>query len=345
MSARPKLSRMVVLAVVLLQASTAQSDEVCDVVLATTPAPLEAKPTSSACPEDMLEVEGDFCPFLDQVCLRRPRDWSYRCLEYRKSGPCQTRTAHKHFCIDKYEWPNRAGEEPVVMKDWYEAGAACKAIGKRLCTQDEWTLACEGPEHLPYPYGQSRDATACNIDKPHLTVDEKALRHPGKRDAEVARLWQGEKSGSRERCVSPFGVHDMTGNVDEWTVNETGKPHKSALKGGYWSWVRGRCRAVTPGHEEDFRYYQIGWRCCADAPTTSKPSTAVAEPASAAQPITIVVPAQARGHRIYVDEKVRGVAPAVVTVPCGPHVVRLGAKGRSHEIDGPCGGRFALPYP
>ncbi len=64
----------------------------------------------------------------------------------------------------------------------------------------------------------------------------------------------------------------MRGNVDEWPRNETGKPHQSALKGGYWSWVRGRCRPVTPGHEEDFKYYNIGWRCCADTGTVKETS-------------------------------------------------------------------------
>jgi hypothetical protein len=211
----------------------------------------------------MREIEGTFCPFLDQICIKRPQAMSYRCSEYRSpSGNCQTGTTDKHFCIDDYEWPNKAGETPVVMKNWYEARDACQSVGKRLCTEDEWTLACEGPEHLPYPYGYARDANACNIDKPAIQVNEEALRRPDRRVAEAARLWQGEPSGSRAKCVSPFGVHDMTGNVDEWTVNEKGNPHQSALKGGYWSWVRGRCRAVTEGHEEAFRYYQIGWRCC-----------------------------------------------------------------------------------
>lgn len=247
--------------VCILHASSARSEELCLAEAEPSPA-APSKP--GACPADMVEIDGDFCPFLDQICIKRPVERSYRCSLYQKSSACQTGTAHQHFCIDTYEWPNKAGEQPTVMKDWYQAKAACEGLGKRLCTQDEWTQACEGPEHLPYPYGYARDATACNIDKPHPDVDEKALNNPQKRDAEVARLWQGEASGARERCVSPYGVHDMTGNVDEWVVNPSGKPHNSALKGGYWSYARARCRAVTPGHEEGFRYYQIGWRCCAN---------------------------------------------------------------------------------
>ena len=243
-----------------------------------------------ACASGMIEVEGDYCADLpEQRCLK----WSSkenaekkrgRCLEFAPTAPCPSPTIKKHFCIDQYEYPNKAGENPVVMKDWYEARNLCNAAGKRLCGESEWTLACEGKERKPYPYGQKRDSTACNIDKAPLNVHEDEWKAAGaRREAEVKRLWQGEPSGSRAQCKSPYGVMDMTGNVDEWVVNEKGKPHKSALKGGYWSWVRGACRPVTDGHEEDFRYYQIGFRCCADAasssttastPTTTTPTTA-----------------------------------------------------------------------
>jgi hypothetical protein len=43
--------------------------------------------------------------------------------------------------------------------------------------------------------------------------------------------------------------------------------------------VRTRCRPVTTAHNEVFSFYQIGFRCCADAP-----SSAAAKPAPAAQP-------------------------------------------------------------
>ncbi len=225
-----------------------------------------AAATPGTCPDGMLEVEGDYCPEVEQRCIRWENEKKFRCLEFAPTSPCKKGTSHRHFCMDRYEWPNQAGATPVVMKTWYEAKAACGGIGKRLCTDGEWTLACEGAERRPYPYGYKRDATACNIDHDHVLPDEKALSSPDpkKRDAEVARLWRGEASGSRGRCVSPFGVHDMTGNVDEWVVNEKGKPHQSALKGGYWSRVRGRCRPITDGHDEFFFYYQIGFRCCSD---------------------------------------------------------------------------------
>ena len=382
---RAERVRWVAFGVCIMHATAARSDDAgVDAgarPLADEP-PHAAQPgVAAACQADMLEVQGTFCPFLDQVCIKRPLAMSYRCSEYRApSGNCQTATSQKHFCIDKYEWPNKAGEEPVVMKSWYEARDACQSIGKRLCTQDEWTLACEGPEHLPYPYGYTRDATACNIDKDAIQVNEDALKRPDKRAAEVARLWQGEASGSRPNCKSPFGVFDMTGNVDEWTVNETGNPHNSALKGGYWSWVRGRCRAVTAGHDEGFRYYQIGWRCCASAsrdgasvppvapvpaPVAPVPAPVapVARPAAPPPPPPRVVddlprdtvkgpqkgalglPASAAGHRVFVDGKLVPTSLGTAVVDCGTRTVKIGHDGRDQVIEVPCGGRIRVAYP
>ena len=240
--------------------------------------------TTSQCAEGQVEVEGDYCPALEQKCIRWmdpettvPR----RCSEFAPTGACQGKTTKKHFCIDKYEYPNKLGEKPVVMKTWYEAADACKAQGKRLCGDSEWTLACEGQERLPYPYGYERNSEACNIDKPHPDVNEVAMANPYTRDAEVARLWQGENSGSRESCVSPFGAMDMTGNVDEWVINESGMPYKSGLKGGYWGPVRDRCRPMTTAHYENFVFYQIGFRCCADVGGADAAAT---KPASGAAP-------------------------------------------------------------
>jgi hypothetical protein len=255
--------------------------------------------STGSCPDGMLEVEGDYCPdaSLDQKCLRYidpegvfPR----RCAEFAPSTKCTGKTVKRHFCIDRFEWPNRAGENPVVMKTWYDARDACAGIGKRLCGDSEWTLACEGQDRLPYPYGYDRNSEACNIDKPHPDVNEKALgsADPKVRDAEAKRLWQGEPSGSRASCVSPYGVFDMTGNVDEWVLNEEHKPYNSGLKGGYWGPVRDRCRPMTTVHAEGFSFYQIGFRCCSDVPGASAPakSTTPQGPAAPSKGVAPVNP-------------------------------------------------------
>ncbi len=231
--------------------------------------PSGAYPAASAsmsCADGMVEVEGDYCPYVEQKCVRwLDPESKQRCADFEPgSSTCAGATVHKHFCIDRFEYPNVAGQKPAVMKDWYEAKATCEGEGKRLCGDSEWTLACEGEERLPYPYGFARSSGACNIDKPHLDVDEKAMADYARRDAEVARLDQRSSSGAYEACVSPYGAYDMTGNVDEWVVNESGHPYKSGLKGGYWGPVRDRCRPMTTAHNELFEFYQIGFRCCGD---------------------------------------------------------------------------------
>jgi len=248
----------------------------------TVESPASADPPSKVCPDSMVEVEGDYCPLLAQTCKRwlDPEDTTpRRCAEFEPSGPCQAKTVHKRFCIDRFEYPNKRGEKPVVMKTWSEARDVCLAQGKRLCGDTEWTLACEGEQRLPYPYGLQRSSDACNIDKPRPVANEKALADVKTRSAEVARLWQGEASGARASCKSGYGVFDMTGNVDEWVVNEGAQaPRRSGLKGGFWGPVRDRCRSMTDAHAEDFAFYQIGFRCCRD-PLRTLVATSTSTPA------------------------------------------------------------------
>ena len=171
---------------------------------------------------------------------------------------------HMDFCMDVFEWPNIEGVEPNIFIDWYSAKNECKKAGKRLCTEEEWTFACEGEEGLPYPYGFERNADACNIDHKWIAPDEGALSSQDHAEEELKRLWQGMPSGAMASCVSPFGIHDMTGNVDEWTTSTRNSGFKSILKGGYWSTVRNRCRPSTRAHFEGYRNYQQGFRCCSD---------------------------------------------------------------------------------
>jgi sulfatase-modifying factor enzyme 1 len=174
-----------------------------------------------------------------------------------------------HFCIDRFEYPNQKGTYPVIMVTWSEAAALCEERGARLCTEDEWTFACEGEEALPFATGYVRDTGACVLDRPWRFVHQEALGARTGAEAlhEVDALWQGEASGAYSQCRSPFGVYDTIGNVDEWTRSTQSAGLRSILKGGYWGPVRTQCRASTRVHDEDFYFYQIGFRCCTDAPS------------------------------------------------------------------------------
>ncbi len=139
---------------------------------------LLASPGVPRCPENMREVNGSYCTDLMHRCVKGGRTHTeeeteepepYYCEAYQPGfAKCLEKEEPKHFCIDEFEYPNRAGAIPVVMVTWFEAKRLCEVQSKRLCGDDEWTLACEGPERLPYPYGWARDTTACNIG--HLWV-------------------------------------------------------------------------------------------------------------------------------------------------------------------------------
>ena len=228
------------------------------------------------CPSNMQEVQGGYLAspfptiaFQNGHCKKWLKGNPKRCAEFDSASWSkldQLPRTPMNFCIDTYEWPNVAGEKPEVDSSWQEASWQCESVGKRLCSEDEWTFACEGEAVLPYPYGFFRDPTACNIDKPWIPYSVAKLSFPGTKayEDETLRLWQGARSGEFEDCVSPFGVYDMTGNVDEWTVSTSKRGHRSILKGGYWSVVRNRCRPSTRVHNEDHRMYQTGFRCCQD---------------------------------------------------------------------------------
>ena len=220
------------------------------------------------CPPGMELVDGDFCPKLGYVCRTDVgKGDSYRCTEYVRQSSCPVLLEPRRFCIDRHEWPNLVGENPRVYVSWYQAKELCWTVGKRLCRRSEWTLACEGPKRLPYPYGYVRQPSPCNVDRGSVAFDVEAILNPTTREHELSRLWQADPIGSHPACTSAWGVFDMVGNVDEWTDNQADEPsgaHVSTLNGGYWGPVRDTCRLTTRSHGPTFRFYQAGFRCCTD---------------------------------------------------------------------------------
>lgn len=250
--------------------------------------------TSEGCPDGMLLVNGDYCPDVLQKCVEHhdefardearkkekrdkgesvePSTVSERCMKYEEPSTCLSKERRPmRFCMDRYEYPNEKGELPALLIAWTDAKKVCEGLGKRLCTENEFNFACEGVEMLPYTYGYARDPQACNIDKPYrkrehkLYKYEKCMKKPACK-AELAKLDQRLPAGSLSRCVSPFGVYDLNGNINEWVVRPKEKyPDRSGLKGGWWGPVRGRCRPTVGFHKEEDYGYEEGFRCCKDA--------------------------------------------------------------------------------
>lgn len=232
--------------------------------------PREA-PVSAACPADMILVEGDYCSEVEHTCLKSWFDPSNKkevCEEFAPKAKCTGQRTKKRYCVDRFAWPNQRGVRAEVMNNFYQAQVKCAAVGKRMCTESEWTLACEGPEMKPFPYGWKRDPTKCNGDQ---TWDGPNMKAVARRDAkELARLWRGVPNGAQPECVSDYGVPDLPGNTDDVVASETfsdgwkGK-YDSVHTGGPWyKGTRNQCRPKIYTHDEGFYYYFLGFRCCAE---------------------------------------------------------------------------------
>jgi len=213
---------------------------------------------SEGCPEGMALVDGMYCPEVELKCQEYAdppgRYEHFRCLNYAPSVCKSKERKHLRFCIDRTEYTPPGETLPANNQSWTDADRVCSASGKRVCLESEWVFACEGEEMRPYPYGFSRDPGACNADRKPILDDFGKLR-----DLRAP-------SGSYSRCLSPFGVADLTGNLEEFVTIDKSRPPRPAMKGAYWQPGRNHCRAAQTAHDRFYKGTETGFRCCADAP-------------------------------------------------------------------------------
>lgn len=217
-------------------------------------------PAPRACPADMVLVSGQYCPKVKHHCLEWLDDETLpfaRCGRYAREAECLGERSELRFCIDRFESAGPDGM-PVNHQSFALAKQRCAAMGRRLCLEDEWNFACEGEEMLPYPYGLSREAK-CNQDRTDL--------YERKAGGGLALKDLRQRNDAASECISPFGVYNLVGNVDEPVIRARGRQPRfnNALKGGWWMAGRNRCRPATTAHDDYYRDVQIGVRCCADA--------------------------------------------------------------------------------
>jgi len=191
-------------------------------------------------------------------------------------------------CVDVFEFPNKPCELPLVWVAPVQAKVICELQGKRLCSQEEWTLACnadpEGGKPTKFAYGDEMDLDACNTNKPAATYG------PGCDARSASSAWKTcstntEPTGSYPRCRSRFGVFDQHGNVAEIMTRLDPDGHTyDQLKGSAFFYVdvaRGpnerppKGRETYPDHcayeprwhvelmtEAWHNNYHLGFRCC-----------------------------------------------------------------------------------
>ena len=145
--------------------------------------------------------------------------------------------------IDQYEASDcegvacsEAAGTPWTSVAFDEAGLACMKRSSRLCSIEEWQVACAGEEGNTYPYGNLYQGSLCNTES-------------GKVDP----------SGTWIDCVTDAGVYDLSGNAAEWVLDEQGLP---ALAGGNCTaGAKGKCSYADPV-DGSSTSSKTGFRCC-----------------------------------------------------------------------------------
>lgn len=212
----------------------------------------------------------------------------------------------KNSCMDIYEAPNVKGAKPLVMYTLPEAKAWCATKGKRLCYDDEWMEACSGTAGTQWPYGKEYISGKCVDEKTWRTYDQDKINlWPASASSAFMKNWedqlstarsssseaashmeymyQAEPSGSRKECTSNYGIYDLSGNVEEWTLRrepvvKEGLVFSGILRGRYWAHSNyADCTTLTEAHADLFRFYEVGFRCCADFGTAEISSTSTAK--------------------------------------------------------------------
>jgi hypothetical protein len=159
--------------------------------------------------------------------------------------------AWKEGCADPWPVLAERGEprsyfvanQPVVGVTWYEADAYARAHGARLPRWYERVWAVRGPEKRPYPWGDP-------FGEGNANTKEEVLERPC-------------AVGLFVRDVTPEGIHDLAGNVGEWTCEEAGPEY--LLHPGSWdqpslaSWAK----ALTT-EPPTARWAALGFRLAKD---------------------------------------------------------------------------------
>lgn len=160
--------------------------------------------------------------------------------------------------------PNRLPWTNVTKEN---AKQACEYANSRLCTVEEWEIACKGSVPTTFPYGNTFDPDQCNGKA--YDIDGST---PGNQDGPLTvekptnctSIWVTGGGASEE-------ILNMSGNVKEWVVSNyiSGTPTGYEIKGGAYDTpsvstfgVGLSCDYDLPAPTTTLQLPTLGFRCC-----------------------------------------------------------------------------------